>query len=192
VVSGEADVCLFLAVGADEGVDLGGLHVVELFDSVLGGFASAKAGEMRARRTLIWRLLDLMSTMKTRVLCSSIFFIADSVFRGLGVCYEVHGMGKGRGAHDTIVRNWSSRGAWGTLFRGYLGSRGRRRVLGRWKDTLKRSLRALCEWAPWSAAFFAALALLSFGDAFFGAEGFVALGVLVVAISLKAMSANDI
>lgn len=64
--------------------------------------------------------------------------------------------------------------------------------MGRWKDTLKRSLRALCEWAPWSAAFFAALALLSFGDAFFGAEGFVALGVLVVAISLKSMSANDI
>jgi hypothetical protein len=87
VVCGEADVCLFLAVGADEGVDLGGLHVVELFDSVLGGFGSAKPGQMNARRTLIWRLLDLMSTMKTRVLCSSIFFIADSVFRGLAACY---------------------------------------------------------------------------------------------------------
>jgi hypothetical protein len=32
---------------------------------------------------LIWRLFDLRSTMKTRVLCSSIFFIADSVFSGL-------------------------------------------------------------------------------------------------------------
>jgi hypothetical protein len=34
--------------------------------------------------SLIWRLLDLISTMKTSVLCSSIFFIADSVFKGLG------------------------------------------------------------------------------------------------------------
>jgi hypothetical protein len=32
---------------------------------------------------LICRLFDLRSTMKTRVLCSSIFFIADSVFSGL-------------------------------------------------------------------------------------------------------------
>jgi len=33
--------------------------------------------------SLIWRLFDLMSTMNTSVLCSSIFFIADSVFKGL-------------------------------------------------------------------------------------------------------------
>ena len=64
--------------------------------------------------SLICLLFDLMSTMKTNVLCSSIFFIALSVFKGL-----------------TIVRNWSMRGAWLTLFLGYLGSRGRRRVLGR-------------------------------------------------------------
>ena len=33
--------------------------------------------------SLIWRLFARMSVMKTRVLCSSIFFIADSVFSGL-------------------------------------------------------------------------------------------------------------
>jgi hypothetical protein len=40
VVCGEADICLFLAVGADEGVDLGA------FDSVLGGLLLAKPGQM--------------------------------------------------------------------------------------------------------------------------------------------------
>lgn len=49
------------------------------------------------------------------------------------------------------------------LLRGYLGSLGRRRVLGRWKDTEYRVLRDECPCAPCSAAFFAALALLSFG-----------------------------
>jgi hypothetical protein len=33
--------------------------------------------------SLIWRLFALMSTRNTSVLCSSIFFIADSVFSGL-------------------------------------------------------------------------------------------------------------
>ena len=68
--------------------------------------------------SLICRLFARMSVMKTSVLCSSIFFMADSVFSG-----------------DTIVRNWSIRGAWGIDLRGYLGLRGRRRVLGRWKET---------------------------------------------------------
>lgn len=35
--------------------------------------------------SLIWRLFDRISTMNTSVLCSSIFFIADSVFSGLHV-----------------------------------------------------------------------------------------------------------
>ena len=66
--------------------------------------------------------------------------------------------------YDTIVLNWSIRGAWGIDLRGYLGSRERRRVLGRWKETDVRTLRAEWECAPWRAAFFAALALLSFPD----------------------------
>lgn len=37
--------------------------------------------------------------------------------------------------HDTIVLNWSRRGAWVIDLRGYLGLRGKRRVLGRWKET---------------------------------------------------------
>jgi hypothetical protein len=43
--------------------------------------------------------------------------------------------------HETIVRYSSMRGACGMLFRWYLGSRGRRRVFGRWNDTLVRVLR---------------------------------------------------
>ena len=66
--------------------------------------------------------------------------------------------------HLTIVRNWSIRGAWGTLFRGYFGSRGRRSVFGRWKDTEKRGLREECECTPCSAAFFASLAFVSFAE----------------------------
>ncbi len=63
--------------------------------------------------------------------------------------------------YDTIVRNWSILGTWGTLFLGYLGSRARRRVLGRWKETENRCLREECELAPCSAAFLAAFALVS-------------------------------
>ena len=91
-------------------------------------------------------LLALMSTMKTKVLCSSIFFMADSVLRG---CW--------------IVRNWSILGRWWTDFRGYLGARGRRRVLGRWKVTEVRTFRTEVDWVPFKAAFLAALALTSWG-----------------------------
>ena len=42
--------------------------------------------------------------------------------------------------------------------RGYLGLRGRRRVLGRWKETEVRFLRYAWELVPARAAFFAALA----------------------------------
>lgn len=34
-------------------------------------------------------------------------------------------------AHETMVRNWSIRGAWLIDLRGYLGARARRRVFGR-------------------------------------------------------------
>ena len=115
--------------------------------------------------SLIWRLLDLISTMNTSVLCSSIFFIADSVFNGLlKLLYTQLPMKKRKKTYETIVLNWSIRGAWLIDLRGYLGSRGSRRVLGRWKETDDRILRAAWECAPWRAAFFAALALLSFAD----------------------------
>jgi hypothetical protein len=39
-------------------------------------------GILAALTMLIWRLLERTSTMKTRVLLSSIFFMADSVVRG--------------------------------------------------------------------------------------------------------------
>ena len=67
--------------------------------------------------------------------------------------------------HETMVRNWSIRGAWGIDFRGYLGLRERRRVLGRWKETEYRTLRAACACVPWSAAFLAALAFASLAGA---------------------------
>jgi uncharacterized membrane protein HdeD (DUF308 family) len=82
------------------------------------------------------------------VLCSSIFFIADSVLRGYW-----------------MVRNWSMRGRWGTDLRGYLGLRASLRVVGRWKETVVRTLRAVCEAVPFSAAFLAAFALASWGFA---------------------------
>lgn len=67
---------------------------------------------------LIFFLSALMSTMKTRVLLSSIFFIADSVVRGyLRIWY------------------WSSLFLPGALILGYLGSLGFLRVFGRWNVT---------------------------------------------------------
>ena len=80
------------------------------------------------RAAAIWRLLALTSTMKTRVLFSSIcggqrcrrpcggpltFFIADSVLRGWMRMVDA-----------------SMRGAWGIDLRGYLGARDSSRVLG--------------------------------------------------------------
>jgi hypothetical protein len=67
--------------------------------------------------------------------------------------------------HETTVLNWSILGACGIDLRGYLGSLASLRVLGRWKDTECRVLRLDVEWAPWRAAFLAALALLSLADA---------------------------
>jgi hypothetical protein len=49
-------------------------------------------------------------------------------------------------------------------FRGYLGSRGRRRVLGRWKDTDVRTFRDECECEPFRTAFLAVLAFETFAD----------------------------
>lgn len=78
------------------------------------------------RACLIWRLLDLTLTMKTRVLFSSIFFMALSVFRG----------------YRTILLK-SRAGPWLTDTRGYLGDRDSWRVLGRWKVAEVRTLRDL-------------------------------------------------
>lgn len=47
-------------------------------------------------------------------------------------------------------------------FLGYLGDRDKRRVFGRWKETVVRTFRLVVEWAPTRAAFFAFLALVSF------------------------------
>jgi len=47
-------------------------------------------------------------------------------------------------------------------FLSYLGDRDRRRVFGRWKETVVRTFRFVVEWAPTRAAFLAFLALVSF------------------------------
>lgn len=65
-----------------------------------------------------------MSTRKTRVLFSSIFFIALSVFRGW-----------------MMILCSSRRGTWGMDLRRYLGERESWRVLGRWKLVEVRTLR---------------------------------------------------
>src|SRR4051812_32253892 len=69
--------------------------------------------------------------MKTRVFCSSIFFRAPSVLRGW-----------------TMTLCSSSRGAWATDLRGYLGARDSCRVLGRQKVVEVRTLVFLweCTW----------------------------------------------
>lgn len=64
--------------------------------------------------SLICRLFAFTSQMNTKVLFSSIFFIADSVFRGW-----------------MITLWWSRRGSWGTDLRGNLGERESCSVLGR-------------------------------------------------------------
>jgi len=81
-IRGQASVGLLGAIRADEGVDLDTVNVVELLEGKLDlGPVS------RLDFTLILflgntDLLLLMSTMKTRVLFSSIFFIALSVLSG--------------------------------------------------------------------------------------------------------------
>merc|ERR1719198_1113971 len=76
--------------------------------------------------SFIFCLLARMSTMNTKVLISSIFFMADSVVRGLLMI-----------AYLSIVFMPC------TDFRGYLGSRFLMRVLGRKKCTFKRFLEVL-------------------------------------------------
>merc|ERR1711990_790412 len=71
--------------------------------------------------SLICTLLARTSTMKTRVLFSSIFFMADSVVRGnFRIWYRSRRLGLAR------------------YLRGYLPSRGLERVFGRWKRMLVR------------------------------------------------------
>ena len=66
------------------------------------------------RASLICLLFAFTSTMKTKVLFSSIFFIALSVLRGW------------------MITLWaSSRGSWGIDLRGYFGDLERTRVFGR-------------------------------------------------------------
>ena len=78
--------------------------------------------------SLICRLFAFTSTMNTKVLFSSIFFIALSVLRGL-----------------INILCSSRRFSCGTDFRGYLGERESRSVFGRWKVVDNRTLRTLCE-----------------------------------------------
>jgi hypothetical protein len=141
VVRGESDVSLLLSIGTEtvrkirmsQRILIHRIKVLILRVSTSYNFLTA---------SLICLLLLFKSTMNTKVLCSSIFFMAVSVFKG---CW--------------MVLNWSILGKWLTDFRGYLGARARARVLGRWKETEVRTLRTEVELVPLRAA----LALTSAG-----------------------------
>merc|ERR1711970_181115 len=83
----------------------------------------------------IWGLLAWMSTMKTRVLLSSIFFMADSVVNG-----------------NLMMENASNRGAAADDLVGHLGERARRRVDGRLKWTEVRTFFLRRLFLPFNAA----------------------------------------
>ena len=76
---------------------------------------------MRRTASVIWRLFARVSTMKTSVLLSSIFFIADSVVSGY-----------------LRMANESSGLTFGTDLREYFGVRSSRRVFGLWNLQLYR------------------------------------------------------
>jgi hypothetical protein len=125
-----------------------------------------------------WCLLALMFTMKTKVLLSSIFFIADSVVRGC------------------LMMLWASiLLRLGIDFLGYLGFLAGRKVLGRWKCTDVRTFLILVPWVPltiffcirwalWAALcgtlvlVFSTGAAAGFFSTVFLGTGFLALGAL--------------
>merc|ERR1719424_1232325 len=98
--------------------------------------------------SLIFCLLAVISTMKTRVLISSIFFIADSVVSGY-----------------LMIEYLSSFVRPATDLRGYFGSRFLIKVLGKKKWTFRRFLELLREMVCFTA--FAVLFAFEFFGAFF-------------------------
>lgn len=84
-VRSETGVCLLGTVGADEGVDLGALDVVHSLECLSD---LTLVGPRISQSAYIFTPLSfanssyLTLTMKTRVLFSSIFFMALSVLRG--------------------------------------------------------------------------------------------------------------
>merc|ERR1719174_1228169 len=121
--------------------------------------------------SLIFGFVALISTMKTSVLISSIFFIADSVVTGYW-----------------MIRYLSILSRRSDDFRGYLGSRGLLRVLGRKKCTFVRTFRTFFVTADFKAletfpAFLAAPFLSAFSAFSAGAAGCAlaafALGAMV-------------
>merc|ERR1719159_1210926 len=99
--------------------------------------------------SLIFGLVALISTMKTRVLISSIFFMADSVVTG---CW--------------MMRYLSIFGLVSTDFLGYFGSRFFASVFGRKKCTFVRTLRVFLVTASFTAfaviaAFFSPLGAIA-------------------------------
>ena len=91
---------------------------------------------------LIFGLLARTSTINTRVLLSSIFFIADSVVSGC-----------------LMIANWSSLFVRGIDTRGYFGCRGNFKVLGRWNCTDVRTFRFAVDFTPLRTAFLALFAV---------------------------------
>lgn len=107
----------------DECVDLRGLDVVQLLDGILDLTLIRLDINDEDQGVVLLNLLH----RRLRVQRSS--FSVNQTFLRTKLT-----------THETIVLNWSIRGAWGTDLRGYLGSRESRRVLGRWKETEVRFL----------------------------------------------------
>ena len=63
-------------------------------------------------------------------------------------------------------------------FLGYLGDRDKRRVFGRWKETVVRTFRLVVGWAPTRAAFLAFLAFVSFEGVLAGSKVNIGLSTL--------------
>lgn len=155
LVGGKLDVGLLLSVGSvykdergqyhisDKREEEGKTHVINVL------IFSASTSYSFLMAALICLLLAARFTIKTSVLISSIFFMADSVLRG-----------------KRIVLKASIRGAWGIDFLGYLGLRANCNVLGRWKLTEVRTFLILFPLVPLRAAFLAAAALMAAGLAF--------------------------
>jgi len=95
--------------------------------------------------SLICFLLALTSQIKTRVLSSSIFFMADSVLSG-----------------NLRMLYWSTELTFGTETLGYFGLRARRRVFGLLKEVEVIIFLVALALTPLRAAFLAAAAFVVF------------------------------
>ena len=126
-----------------------------------------------------WLLLALLSTINTKVLLSSIFFIADSVVRGyLTILNWSNLYNRNEWENKIHFYNFNHKthsGLFEWLFLGYLGFLARQRVFGLLKWTLVLIFRLLLSWTPLATALlaFKAFVLGSLDLTGLGAAGLV-------------------